>query len=192
MTVNDILKDVPDDLPNTFSNDLESPLCVPQDRIEDIELYSIFIDGFDLHPDHEIDVKVKIEEEEEARPVHSFRKRVAPLEGCDGFSNKRQRSKREIKAKPRAWSINNVCFTVKSEKSDDESTRKCSHCETTETPQWRTGQNGPKTLCNACGVRYKSGRLFPEYRPAASPTFDCRRHSNFHRKIMKKRSGIIY
>ncbi|KAE8684354.1 hypothetical protein F3Y22_tig00111132pilonHSYRG00103 [Hibiscus syriacus] len=49
--------------------------------------------------------------------------------------------------------------------------RKCMHCEITKTPQWRAGPMGPKTLCNACGVRYKSGRLFPEYRPAASPTF---------------------
>ncbi|KAF2318525.1 hypothetical protein GH714_008623 [Hevea brasiliensis] len=39
--------------------------------------------------------------------------------------------------------------------------RKCMHCEITKTPQWRAGPMGPKTLCNACGVRYKSGRLFP-------------------------------
>ncbi|XP_020266808.1 GATA transcription factor 12-like, partial [Asparagus officinalis] len=36
--------------------------------------------------------------------------------------------------------------------------RKCLHCATDKTPQWRTGPMGPKTLCNACGVRYKSGR----------------------------------
>ncbi|EXB93387.1 GATA transcription factor 12 [Morus notabilis] len=35
--------------------------------------------------------------------------------------------------------------------------RKCLHCATDKTPQWRTGPMGPKTLCNACGVRYKSG-----------------------------------
>ena len=46
---------------------------------------------------------------------------------------------------------------------------------------------GPKTLCNACGVRYKSGRLVPEYRPAASPTFVSSRHSNSHRKVMEMR-----
>uniref|UniRef100_A0A803Q9P5 GATA-type domain-containing protein n=1 Tax=Cannabis sativa TaxID=3483 RepID=A0A803Q9P5_CANSA len=49
--------------------------------------------------------------------------------------------------------------------------RRCSHCQVQKTPQWRTGPLGPKTLCNACGVRFKSGRLFPEYRPACSPTF---------------------
>ncbi|GFY91363.1 GATA transcription factor 12 [Actinidia rufa] len=66
--------------------------------------------------------------------------------------------------------------------------RKCSHCETEVTPQWRIGPDGSNTLCNACGVRYKSGRLLPEYRPAASPSFDIMKHSNFHRTIIKRRS----
>ncbi|KAL4579455.1 hypothetical protein LXL04_015603 [Taraxacum kok-saghyz] len=65
--------------------------------------------------------------------------------------------------------------------------RKCLHCATDKTPQWRTGPLGPKTLCNACGVRYKSGRLVPEYRPAASPTFSMAKHSNSHRKVMEIR-----
>jgi hypothetical protein len=66
--------------------------------------------------------------------------------------------------------------------------RKCLHCEITKTPQWRAGPMGPKTLCNACGVRYKSGRLFPEYRPAASPTLVPSLHSNSHKKVLEMRS----
>lgn len=66
--------------------------------------------------------------------------------------------------------------------------RKCMHCEVTKTPQWRAGPMGPKTLCNACGVRYKSGRLFPEYRPAASPTFTPSLHSNSHKKVLEMRN----
>lgn len=65
--------------------------------------------------------------------------------------------------------------------------RRCLHCATDKTPQWRTGPKGPKTLCNACGVRYKSGRLVPEYRPAASPTFVLTKHSNSHRKVLELR-----
>ncbi|KAE8669975.1 GATA transcription factor 5 [Hibiscus syriacus] len=65
--------------------------------------------------------------------------------------------------------------------------RRCSHCQVQKTPQWRTGPLGAKTLCNACGVRYKSGRLFPEYRPACSPTFSGDVHSNSHRKILEMR-----
>lgn len=69
--------------------------------------------------------------------------------------------------------------------------RKCMHCEITKTPQWRAGPMGPKTLCNACGVRYKSGRLFPEYRPAASPTFCPSLHSNSHKKVLEMRCKDI-
>ncbi|PIA64747.1 hypothetical protein AQUCO_00100309v1 [Aquilegia coerulea] len=65
--------------------------------------------------------------------------------------------------------------------------RRCLHCATDKTPQWRTGPLGPKTLCNACGVRFKSGRLVPEYRPAASPTFQLTQHSNSHRKVLELR-----
>lgn len=65
--------------------------------------------------------------------------------------------------------------------------RKCMHCGIQKTPQWRAGPRGPKTLCNACGVRYKSGRLFPEYRPAASPTFVPSVHSNSHKKVVEMR-----
>ncbi|KAI8816499.1 uncharacterized protein EV422DRAFT_285778 [Fimicolochytrium jonesii] len=31
---------------------------------------------------------------------------------------------------------------------------RCTVCGTDDTPQWRRGPKGPKTLCNACGVKY--------------------------------------
>ncbi|GAA0161850.1 zinc finger transcription factor [Lithospermum erythrorhizon] len=65
--------------------------------------------------------------------------------------------------------------------------RRCSHCGVQKTPQWRAGPLGSKTLCNACGVRFKSGRLLPEYRPACSPTFSSELHSNSHRKVLEMR-----
>ncbi|XP_020579769.1 GATA transcription factor 12-like [Phalaenopsis equestris] len=68
--------------------------------------------------------------------------------------------------------------------------RKCTHCLSQKTPQWRAGPLGPKTLCNACGVRFKSGRLLPEYRPAKSPTFVSCKHSNSHKKVMEMRMAI--
>ncbi|XP_039045311.1 GATA transcription factor 5-like [Hibiscus syriacus] len=68
--------------------------------------------------------------------------------------------------------------------------RRCSHCLAQRTPQWRAGPMGPKTLCNACGVRYKSGRLLPEYRPAKSPTFVSYLHSNSHKKVLEMRMSI--
>ncbi|KAK4356376.1 hypothetical protein RND71_025347 [Anisodus tanguticus] len=69
--------------------------------------------------------------------------------------------------------------------------KKCTHCEVAKTPQWREGPLGPKTLCNACGVRYRSGRLLPEYRPAASPTFIPSVHSNSHRKVVEMRKKAL-
>ncbi|GAB2267659.1 hypothetical protein Dimus_002642 [Dionaea muscipula] len=66
--------------------------------------------------------------------------------------------------------------------------RRCTHCQVQSTPQWRAGPLGPKSLCNACGVRFKKGRLYPEYRPACSPTFSMGIHSNSHRKVMEMRT----
>lgn len=36
--------------------------------------------------------------------------------------------------------------------------RRCNNCGVTKTPQWREGPDGPKTLCNACGVKYSRER----------------------------------
>ncbi|KAI3997381.1 hypothetical protein MKX01_003184 [Papaver californicum] len=65
--------------------------------------------------------------------------------------------------------------------------KKCSHCEITKTSLWRGGPMGRGTLCNACGIRYNSGRLFPEYRPAVSPTFVASIHSHSHKKVLEMR-----
>ncbi|KAI4301726.1 hypothetical protein L6164_034975 [Bauhinia variegata] len=34
----------------------------------------------------------------------------------------------------------------------------CTDCKTTKTPLWRVGPAGPKSLCNACGIRYRKQR----------------------------------
>ncbi|XP_073065969.1 GATA transcription factor 16 [Primulina eburnea] len=34
----------------------------------------------------------------------------------------------------------------------------CSDCKTTKTPLWRSGPSGPKSLCNACGIRHRKKR----------------------------------
>ncbi|TVU20182.1 hypothetical protein EJB05_36381, partial [Eragrostis curvula] len=33
--------------------------------------------------------------------------------------------------------------------------RRCANCGTMSTPLWRNGPRGPKSLCNACGIRFK-------------------------------------
>lgn len=42
--------------------------------------------------------------------------------------------------------------------------RHCAHCKCNTTPMWRRGPEGLSTLCNACGVKWKHGKL------GASPT----------------------
>ncbi|KAJ4974358.1 hypothetical protein NE237_007532 [Protea cynaroides] len=36
--------------------------------------------------------------------------------------------------------------------------RTCADCKTSKTPLWRSGPHGPKSLCNACGIRYRKRR----------------------------------
>ncbi|OIV99760.1 hypothetical protein TanjilG_26098 [Lupinus angustifolius] len=46
--------------------------------------------------------------------------------------------------------------------------RVCSDCHTTKTPLWRSGPRGPKSLCNACGIRQRKARRAMAVAAAAS------------------------
>lgn len=48
-------------------------------------------------------------------------------------------------------------FTSNSNSSSN-TVRICSDCSTTTTPLWRSGPRGPKSLCNACGIRRRKAR----------------------------------
>ncbi|CAH9109900.1 unnamed protein product [Cuscuta europaea] len=182
-------------------------LCVPQDSLDDLDFFPNFFDDAipltDLllsspsppeHGESTIEDVADIEDDDR-RPTNAgdgesmaqalikahpplsedeyeSRKPIKTTCMDDGLSVSKRRRKSSPTKKKKA-------------KKKRKTGRKCSHCETAETPQWRRGPMGPNTLCNACGVRYKSGRLLPEYRPFASPTFDSSKHSNFHRKILK-------
>ncbi|XVF48663.1 hypothetical protein PTKIN_Ptkin03bG0208100 [Pterospermum kingtungense] len=43
-------------------------------------------------------------------------------------------------------------------KTSNDSIRVCSDCHTSTTPLWRSGPRGPKSLCNACGIRKRKAR----------------------------------
>ncbi|OVA10125.1 zinc finger protein [Macleaya cordata] len=103
----------------------------------------------------------------------------------DGTEQKKKKKKKKLS--PPLPSSSSEGDSVQQQQQPAVAVRKCLHCEITKTPQWRAGPMGPKTLCNACGVRFKSGRLFPEYRPAASPTFVASLHSNSHKKVLEMR-----
>ncbi|XVF57561.1 hypothetical protein PTKIN_Ptkin06aG0215600 [Pterospermum kingtungense] len=42
--------------------------------------------------------------------------------------------------------------------STEDNKKFCTDCKTTKTPLWRGGPAGPKSLCNACGIRYRKKR----------------------------------
>ncbi|KAL7786295.1 white collar 2 [Trichoderma ceciliae] len=48
----------------------------------------------------------------------------------------------------------------------------CTDCGTLDSPEWRKGPNGPKTLCNACGLRWakKEKKRSSISMPLAKPT----------------------
>lgn len=159
---------------------LESELCIPQDTLEDIEWYPNFKDDSISWNDlnnlcwsteqgfSEVSNETLVEDKSQVS--------VTNVE-CNSEALEKKKQRRKLS---------------RNQMERKAMKRTCTHCLTDKTPQWRMGPKGPKTLCNACGVRYKSGRLVAEYRPAASPTFDGLKHSNFHKKIMKRREGTYF
>lgn len=173
--------------PPSFSTDFPHDLCLPNDDVAQLEWLSQFVeDSFTDFPSNSL--------------VGTFN----PINGqspTSSFSSK-ARTKRSRAPATTLTTMSEAAAAMLTGKSkakkeiqrqaaspaeDGSVVRRCTHCASEKTPQWRTGPLGPKTLCNACGVRYKSGRLVPEYRPAASPTFVLTQHSNSHRKVMELR-----
>ncbi|XVF33560.1 hypothetical protein REPUB_Repub17cG0178900 [Reevesia pubescens] len=169
----------------SFSTDFTHDLCLPSDDVAELEWLSQFV-----------------EESFTDFPPNSLAGTFNPRNDHSSFSSKAKRSKAPTTLMNAAtWTTISEATATLSGKSktkkeiqrqaespaSEGGARRCTHCASEKTPQWRTGPLGPKTLCNACGVRYKSGRLVPEYRPAASPTFVLTQHSNSHRKVLELR-----
>ncbi|RCH97263.1 blue light receptor [Rhizopus stolonifer] len=53
-----------------------------------------------------------------------------------------------------ASSMDDKFKTGKKRRNDDDIERICTDCGRTDAPEWRKGPKGPKTLCNACGLRW--------------------------------------
>ncbi|PSR88049.1 GATA transcription factor [Actinidia chinensis var. chinensis] len=64
--------------------------------------------------------------------------------------------------------------------------RRCANCDTTSTPLWRNGPRGPKSLCNACGIRFKKEERRATATAAASGAMDPRPH---HHTIINNSSS---
>ncbi|VFQ97694.1 unnamed protein product [Cuscuta campestris] len=197
---------------NVSDGPFSDEFCVPYDDLAELEWLSNFVeDSFsseeDLHKLQFISgIKARTAESssEQTRfkpePADPHSPAAAPTFRPDVSVPAKARSKRS-RAAPGNWASRLLVVSPPAESGGKKTAkagpmkkegpanegRRCLHCATDKTPQWRTGPMGPKTLCNACGVRYKSGRLVPEYRPAASPTFTLTKHSNSHRKVLEIR-----
>lgn len=59
----------------------------------------------------------------------------------------------------RSSSVSSVGKTVSVDDSvnttDNDEPKKCFHCQSSNTPEWRTGPYGKKNICNACGLFYR-------------------------------------
>lgn len=62
---------------------------------------------------------------------------------------------------------------------------RCVVCGVTDTPLWRSGPKGPKTLCNACGVRWKKGKLYVDGNQVSPPQLA------FLEKTIQKRASKV-
>uniref|UniRef100_A0A7N0SZ30 GATA transcription factor n=1 Tax=Kalanchoe fedtschenkoi TaxID=63787 RepID=A0A7N0SZ30_KALFE len=172
-----------------FSYDFTDQLYVPNDDVSELEWLSNFVDdSFTDFNTNDLTVTLMSRSHSSipsaARSKRSRQRTWKASTSLISSSPAPQMDRSRTKSKQ---GMNSMSEFVDESSSSSSGVRRCSHCASEKTPQWRTGPMGPKTLCNACGVRYKSGRLVPEYRPAASPTFVLTQHSNSHRKVMELR-----
>ncbi|KAI5061882.1 hypothetical protein GOP47_0022421 [Adiantum capillus-veneris] len=78
--------------------------------------------------------------------------------GNDGYRNLAAAAGASLAGQGGAFTTNVFSGTSKSSNSKEASSyviRICAQCKTMRTPLWRNGPQGPKSLCNACGIRYK-------------------------------------
>ncbi|MCL7031023.1 hypothetical protein MKW94_022767 [Papaver nudicaule] len=81
--------------------------------------------------------------------------------------NKNHHQEQQRHTSSTAHNIKNIISRGYNSISKDQTIgRRCANCDTTSTPLWRNGPRGPKSLCNACGIRYKK----EERRATASTT----------------------
>ncbi|GFQ02462.1 gata transcription factor 15 [Phtheirospermum japonicum] len=82
------------------------------------------------------------------------------------------------------------------EKNNFPSLKSCSDCRTTKTPLWRGGPAGPKSLCNACGIKFHKKRrqllgLAPEKTNKKKKRSSVVNRSNEIREILKTRFMVL-
>ncbi|CEJ01905.1 hypothetical protein RMCBS344292_15925 [Rhizopus microsporus] len=70
--------------------------------------------------------------------------------------------------------------------------KQCSYCGSKSTPMWRRGPEGAGTLCNACGVKWKHGKILcgTEYFPPPSSSNSYKKRTSTEKKKRKYKKRV--
>ncbi|KAA8574895.1 hypothetical protein EYC84_004134 [Monilinia fructicola] len=143
-----------------------------EEEYEDIHLWLLAqpsrfsSDATPAKPDmsHGTLTKANLEDASSSRNPDSINDKMMPIRGC--------------RSHPNAHRVNNIekvngvkglvlVITKKKLKLLDEYV--CTDCGTLDSPEWRKGPVGPKTLCNACGLRWAKKEKKQKPEPSNPP-----------------------
>ncbi|CAG8496653.1 9524_t:CDS:2 [Paraglomus occultum] len=103
--------------------------------------------------------KEKNEEEQSDSPEQSPpKKRKNSTKASEVRSPKTSNTPKKTKSTQEASSLSPAISQPPSHASSSGSKR-CAYCGSKTTPMWRRGPDGAGTLCNACGVKWKQGKI---------------------------------
>ncbi|URD89787.1 hypothetical protein MUK42_28051 [Musa troglodytarum] len=125
---------------------VQQPLQEPADADDDDALKLSLCD-----PDNITEEEGNEEEEEADRPGTWMSSKMR-------FMRKMMNSTHIVVSKPRGSMLLSEDQSQRSQGNGNGIIRICSDCNTTKTPLWRSGPRGPKSLCNACGIRQRKAR----------------------------------
>ncbi|CAN8260231.1 unnamed protein product [Cochlearia groenlandica] len=63
--------------------------------------------------------------------------------------------------------------------------KNCAICGTSKTPLWRSGPDGPKSLCNACGIRNKKKKRRTVIRNRSGDDSEKKEHRGRNRMMQR-------
>jgi hypothetical protein len=99
------------------------------------------------------------------KPSHKSRRSKPKLKGTSSLEDVRNRS--DPKRKSRSFlRQSNLLTPCPTQHDFPLSQLICHKCEAVATPKWRSGPDGPFTLCNVCGLVYAKRKRRGDYRPA--------------------------
>ncbi|KAF9917917.1 hypothetical protein BX616_010863 [Lobosporangium transversale] len=140
------------------------PLDFPDDQLQH--------KGFKKLSDHHVDPLKKFEPSKrkpddivEQQTFGKTKRSKAELDQVGPFSHKNAMTTKKNTQTTSAGSSNAASSSVSHQKQ-------CAYCGVTSTPTWRRGPEGPHTLCNACGVKWRQGKIFinPGEKPGLAQT----------------------